>query len=267
MHALFDDDARVGIYHGKLPAAQRPDVQVRFMSGELQQLRWMRHARPVEGYRLNMYESRRSRIVAGASIIAAVTVFALLTVALLRQQLQRLDEFGIMLVDRLRSPFGDVFFPIVTWAGSSFLLVPICFAVAWWVRSRHRLLVAPLLVAPAGAILLQNVLKPLFDRTRPEAGVIAELGPSFPSGHSMASTAVWLALAYVLAREKVIPSYAMLLAPVLPLLVGISRVYLRVHWTSDVIAGWSSGLMIVMASVLLYERARSLETGREAGAT
>jgi membrane-associated phospholipid phosphatase len=203
--------------------------------------------------------------MAGAFIMLAVTIFALLAVALLRNQLERLDVAGAALVDTLRSPASDVFFTGITWAGSSLLLVPLCMVVAWWFRAHGRLLVAPILVAPAAAVLLQNILKPLFGRTRPEAGVLAELGPSFPSGHSMASTAVWLSLCYVLARENVLPKFALLLAPLLPLVVGISRVYLGVHWTSDVIAGWSTGLMIVVASVLLYERARPMESSPEVG--
>jgi undecaprenyl-diphosphatase len=193
--------------------------------------------------------------------VAAVTVFALLAVALMREQLERLDGRGARIVDGIRSPVADLFFAVITWAGSSLLLVPLCLAMAWWFRAHGRTLVAPVLMAPAAAVLLQNILKPLFDRTRPDAGVIAQLGPSFPSGHSMASAAVWLSLAYVLGREKLMPKQFVLVAPLVPLLVGVSRIYLGVHWTSDVIAGWSSGLMIVVCSMVLYERAQGIESG------
>jgi undecaprenyl-diphosphatase len=211
--------------------------------------------------------NRPSRIAVGAFTVAAVTIFALLAVALMREQLERLDTRGAAMVDGIRSAFADVFFASITWAGSSFLLVPLCLAIAWWFRAHGRTLVGPVLMAPAAAILLQNVLKPLFDRTRPEAGVLAQLGPSFPSGHSMASAAVWLSLAYVMGREQLLPKPLVIIAPTIPLLVGVSRVYLGVHWTSDVIAGWCTGLMIVVCSIVLYERARDIEESGVAGST
>jgi undecaprenyl-diphosphatase len=83
----------------------------------------------------------------------------------------------------------------------------------------------------------------------------------------MASAAVWLSLAYVMGREQLVPKPLVIVAPILPLLVGVSRVYLGVHWTSDVIAGWCTGLMIVVCSMVLYERARSIEESGEAAST
>lgn len=202
---------------------------------------------------------RRVLVLSSIFAFIAVTIFALLAVALAREQLERLDQGGIALVDRFRSPVADAFFTLITWAGSSLVLVPLSVIIAMWYRTQRRHLAAPLMVGPVGAVLLQNVLKPLFGRIRPEAGVLAELGPSFPSGHSMASAAVWLGLAYMLVREQILPKYTLWIALMLALLVGISRVYLGVHWTSDVLAGWSTGLMIAVTSALLYERARRLE--------
>ena len=198
----------------------------------------------------------RGTMAGGVLVTLCVALFALLASALIRDELERLDRFGIDLVEPLRSGFSDVFFAAITWAGSSLVLVPSSALLAWWFRAKGRTLVAPLILAPALAVLLQNILKPLFDRTRPEAGVLAELGPSFPSGHSTAAAAVWLTVCYVLIRERMLPGIAMIVAWLVMLLVGVSRIYLGVHWPSDVVAGWSVGVIIAVSSALTYERVR-----------
>ena len=110
---------------------------------------------------------------------------------------------------------------------------------------RHRLALFTL-AATAGGALLSALLKGVFDRPRPDLvphGAYVDTS-SFPSGHAMMSTVVYLTLAALVARQiddirlKV---YAMAVAVVLTILVGISRVYLAVHWPTDVLAGWAAG--------------------------
>lgn len=204
-----------------------------------------------------MRTPRRSWMLPALAAIAAVTVFALLSVALLREQLRQLDDIGERWVSVLRSWGADTFWIATTWTGSLWILVPLCLLVSWWLYRRRRVSVVPVLVAPAAAFVAQNVLKPLFGRLRPEGGVLAELGPAFPSGHSMSSAAVWLTLTYVLVRERVLPPMSMFVAVFLVALVGISRVYLDVHWPSDVLAGWSVGVAIAGVCMLVYERSHA----------
>jgi len=90
------------------------------------------------------------------------------------------------------------------------------------------------------------ILKDAFQRPRPElvpyaAGVS---GSSFPSGHSMMSAVTFLALGALMARSqkrRLLKAYFLLTAVTLTFLVGVSRVYLGVHWPSDVLAGWTAG--------------------------
>jgi undecaprenyl-diphosphatase len=102
------------------------------------------------------------------------------------------------------------------------------------------------LAASGGGLIVSSLLKYTIDRPRPDLvphGNIVYTA-SFPSGHSMMSAVVYLTLATLVTRlieRKRLKGYALGVAMMLTLLVGISRVYLGVHWPSDVLAGWAAG--------------------------
>ena len=116
-----------------------------------------------------------------------------------------------------------------------------------------------LLAATAGGIALGGLLKLAYGRARPALvpHLVDVTSSSFPSGHATDSAIVYLTLAALLARtvpERALRIYIIGVAILLSLLIGVSRVYLGVHWPSDVIAGWTIGAAWALACSLAYAR-------------
>jgi undecaprenyl-diphosphatase len=112
-------------------------------------------------------------------------------------------------------------------------------------EGKHRMAIV-LIVATLGALSVSSALKHSIDRDRPNLvphGSVVYTA-SFPSGHSMLAASTYLTMAALLIRtlnNRRIKAYILLVAVLTTLLVGISRVYLGVHWPTDVIAGWTAG--------------------------
>jgi len=115
-----------------------------------------------------------------------------------------------------------------------------------WVQS------ALLLVSLAGGLVLSETLKMAFERSRPPEAyhAMGTLNASFPSGHALLATVAYLTLGAMLAqamKKRRLKAYVIGWAVALAMIVGLSRIYLGVHWTSDVLAGWSLGAAWAMS--------------------
>ncbi|HUM11499.1 MAG TPA: phosphatase PAP2 family protein [Myxococcaceae bacterium] len=203
-------------------------------------------------------------------LCAAAFLFLKLAGEVREGETQRLDEWVLR---SLRTP-GDPAVPIgpawllpaarnLTALGSVAVLLLIVLAVTGFLALarlwRHLLLV---LGAAGGGVVLMVLLKRAFERPRPTVvpPLMLETSPSFPSGHAMMSAVVYLTLGILLAqlcprwRERI---YVVTVAGVLVLLVGLTRLYLGVHYPSDVLGGWSVGLAWALASGLVARALRS----------
>lgn len=132
-------------------------------------------------------------------------------------------------------------------------------AIALLVR-RQTVLAFGWTLACAGGAVLNRVLKQIFERVRPvhDHGFAVADGFSFPSGHTSGALVVYGMLAYLCIRQ--LPSRwhapAVLLAIAIAFSTGWSRVFLQVHWASDVVAGFATGLAWLTVCVVAMEIAR-----------
>ncbi len=135
---------------------------------------------------------------------------------------------------------------VITWAGSAYLLVPlalvVCLAFARAGLRREALAVA---LGLGGAMLISDWVKLLVSRPRPSVEHLqAVIGSSFPSGHATQASAFWFSLVFVLPAAGASPKLTCVaggLALLIVLAVAASRVYLGVHYPSDVVAGMLLG--------------------------
>jgi undecaprenyl-diphosphatase len=119
-------------------------------------------------------------------------------------------------------------------------------AVGYLVAVRKYASAAFVAVSTGSGAMMSSLLKDLFVRARPDVvpHLVEVSSASFPSAHAMNSALIYLTLATLLARgqqSRRVRIYLLSIAIALTLLIGISRVYLGVHWPSDVVAGWSVG--------------------------
>jgi membrane-associated phospholipid phosphatase len=131
--------------------------------------------------------------------------------------------------------------------GIKFILPCSIVATAYFLFKRYYNQAAGLAAAVLGGILLNNLLKIMIHRPRPlsETTLVTVYGWSFPSGHAMNSMIFYGIIAYLLVRE--IRSWGakaviIMIALCVVVIIGLSRIYLQVHYLSDVIAGFAGGL-------------------------
>ncbi|MDD5578233.1 MAG: phosphatase PAP2 family protein [Methylobacter sp.] len=188
-----------------------------------------------------------------AGIISLLIFLAMATVIYIKQVFW-FDEPVLEFFAHHRTPFLDVFFSTVTWLGSLYLLIPIVLAGSLMLKkSGYGDSALFLGLGFGGAMLVTNILKRILGRTRPQSFIDPALLPldsSFPSGHATHITALMLCL-LILHHRFAVPGHwatAALLVPLI-ILVALSRLYLQVHFLTDIIGG----ILVAVVWVLLLD--------------
>jgi undecaprenyl-diphosphatase len=189
-------------------------------------------------------------------VLVGVWIFVAVAAAVRAGSTQRLDEEILLSLRRADHPeetvgprwLEEVGRDLTALGGVAGLCLLAAAVAGYLAIGRKYGALALLLVATLGGLLLSTLLKELFYRPRPT--VVPHLSyavtTSFPSGHSMLSAVVYLTLGSLLARfvpQRRLKIYFLSVGVVLSLLVGVSRVYMGVHYPTDVLAGWSAGVV------------------------
>jgi len=194
-------------------------------------------------------------LLTALAVVLALFAFIKVTEEMLEGDTRAFDEW---LLRSLRRP-GQPEVPIgpqwliaaardiTVLGGTTVLVVVLILAVGYLALDGKYAAMYLVAVAAGGGGLLSTAMKYLIGRERPDVvpHFVAVASPSFPSGHSMLAAVVYLTLGAVLARfaaRRRVRTYFLAVALLLAFLVGSSRVYLGVHYPTDVLSGWAAGL-------------------------
>lgn len=207
----------------------------------------------------NYYLSRISpleSVMLLTSLLVAGGIWGFVELAdeVLEGETRQIDEWIMLLLrnpEDLSDPLGPLWFEEmmrdITAFGSIIFLTLFSLAVVGFLLLKKKKGMAVYTTAAiSGGLLLSTLLKHSFNRPRPDLVPHGSyvMSASFPSGHSMLSAVVFLTLGGLIARytkPKQLKVYVLTLSIMATLMVGCSRVYLGVHWPTDVLAGWTAG--------------------------
>lgn len=160
----------------------------------------------------------------------------------------------------IRNDFLDHFFLFITWAGDWPLIIIffIIFSTGLYLTKNIKY-IFPLFLSVAGSGIMTLIVKYLVGRSRPDLNIAlyVEKLPSFPSAHAALALAFFGFYIFYIWQTRQKPIFKILLslvALVIIILVGLSRVYLGVHFMSDVVAGFLTGLLWLLVAMYISRR-------------
>jgi undecaprenyl-diphosphatase len=195
--------------------------------------------------------------------LSALWLFSAITEGVVNEPITRVDSALVTTIRAHATPTGDAAFSFISRIGSPAALAVIAVVVGIWLIWRgHRYVLTGWIAAFAGGAVVTHVLKIVIRRPRPP-GAEAFLHEStfgFPSGHALNSVVAYGMLAYVLpilvARSRRTRMAVVATAALLVLAIGVSRMYLGVHYLSDVLAGYAVGVLYLTVCISGVETAR-----------
>lgn len=150
-----------------------------------------------------------------------------------------------------RQPWLTPIMKAISFVGSKYFLVPVCIAILIWLYRHNRWMAFAIPLGTLFAWGSSEVLKLIIARPRPAiSALVQESSYSFPSGHALSNTAFYLLLLMWAPKNR----FNQIFCITMIVVMSFSRVYLGVHWTSDVLAGISLGILVVEAVYWLTKR-------------
>ncbi len=212
-----------------------------------------------EVYKMNRIEKKRAYFTAGVvTMFVGFALFSMLFVKLAsevrEQETLEFDDAVLSSIHGMSNFFLDAFMPAATDIGGVVGVVALSFImVALFIYKNEQRRALMLAITVAGAAGINLMLKSVFERARPDLWdtLVREPGFSFPSGHAMASAALGMAIVVALWDSRW-RWWALAAATLYILFVGFSRLYLGVHYPTDIFAGWLVSGAWVMAVTLMF---------------
>lgn len=189
---------------------------------------------------------------------SALLFFWMLTVVFVEQE-KDLDQAAFALAADFTTSENTAFMYFITFFGSKDFLVygSLGLALFFFIFQRWRFYALKVIAISATTTLFNQSMKWIFDRPRPETAFLEQNGNSFPSGHAMIGGAFWGLITYLVwtnVQQKWLRYLLSGLLGILIFLIGFSRVYLNVHYASDVLAGWGAGFFWLIMALFLLKR-------------
>jgi membrane-associated phospholipid phosphatase len=195
----------------------------------------------------------------GGLIIAAsaICIFYFLAEEILHRETITLDATILQSLESWHSPLLDKIEIAITFLGEPEVLTFWCVTFSIFSLSQRKWAATiTIVVLAAGGISLNHLLKNIFSRARPELWnhIIEVNNYSFPSGHAMTSLIIygflgyWFSQKYFQWRSLIISITVLLISA-----IGFSRLYLGVHWPTDIIAGYAAGILWLLACIFSLE--------------
>lgn len=170
-----------------------------------------------------------------------------------RNKIIGLDNNIYLLLNNLENSILTNFFKIITYLGSAYILIFIAFISLFFIKKNNKYKYISINLALA--FLFNQILKNIFRRTRPLfKHLVKESGFSFPSGHAMVSFCFYGLIIYFIHKSNLKHKriYEILLIVII-VLIGLTRIYLGVHYFSDIIGGFLFGLLYLLLFIRLLK--------------
>jgi membrane-associated phospholipid phosphatase len=198
-------------------------------------------------------------LILGSVALGCVAFFLFMAKLVFIDGNNAFDLAAFQFAERHKTPEVISFFRFITFFASRDFLVAgsLTLAFIFYFFKKHRWYAIKIPVIAAGSSALNQLMKFWFDRPRPETAFFEQPGYSFPSGHAMIGGAfygLFIYLVWTNVKPLFWRCFFSFLLIIWIFLIGYSRVYLHVHYATDVLAGWSAGIIFLIISMLILRK-------------
>ena len=208
---------------------------------------------------MEIYSNKSSPFVRWIFATVFLVLFIVLASLVANGKVESLDNPFITIFEAMRDPFVTSVTKGITFFANTLTIILLCLFLLF--LPSRMFFGAPVILITAVTALINLILKLIFARERPDEDLrlVEASGYSFPSGHTVTSLVFYISLMILLRRyftlrgQNSIATIITVIFSTLAVLIGFSRIYLGVHYPTDVFAGWLLGGIFLIVGVTLYD--------------